>query len=45
MVEMVCAENNTSYFNYDVVPLPLSGDGFAPFQAIAEMTAGQLAIC
>jgi hypothetical protein len=22
MVEMVCAENNTSYFNYDVVPLP-----------------------
>ena len=21
MIEMVCAENNTSYFNYDVVPL------------------------
>jgi hypothetical protein len=22
MVEMVCAENNTGYFNYDVVPVP-----------------------
>jgi hypothetical protein len=22
MVEMVCAENNTGYFTYDVVPLP-----------------------
>jgi hypothetical protein len=22
MVEMVCAENNVSYFNYDVVPIP-----------------------
>ncbi|HMI96738.1 MAG TPA: hypothetical protein VK479_09520 [Micropepsaceae bacterium] len=22
MVEMVCAENNTGYFNYDVVPIP-----------------------
>jgi hypothetical protein len=22
MDEMVCAENNTDYFNYDVVPLP-----------------------
>ena len=22
MIEMVCAENNTGYFNYDVVPLP-----------------------
>jgi hypothetical protein len=22
LVEMVCAENNTGYFDYDVVPLP-----------------------
>jgi len=22
MVEMICAENNAEYFNYDVVPLP-----------------------
>jgi hypothetical protein len=22
MVEMVCAENNDGYFNYDVVPIP-----------------------
>ena len=22
MVEMVCAENNTGYFDYNVVPLP-----------------------
>jgi hypothetical protein len=22
MIEMVCAENNVSYFNYDVVPIP-----------------------
>jgi hypothetical protein len=22
MIEMVCAENNTGYFNYGVVPLP-----------------------
>jgi hypothetical protein len=22
MMEMVCAENNTGYFSYDVVPLP-----------------------
>jgi hypothetical protein len=22
MIEMVCAENNVSYFDYDVVPIP-----------------------
>ncbi len=27
MQEMVCAENNTEYFGYDVVPLPQSAKG------------------
>jgi len=26
MVEMICAENNAEYFNYDVVPLPQAGN-------------------
>jgi hypothetical protein len=25
MIEMVCAENNTGYFKYDVVPLLQAG--------------------